>query len=210
MTNKLDTKEFLEGKEPEDFRRGCFHKLKPGEARYAGHVPSYYRDEYARALLPTLLDMEDKKVDKEFFPVGKEKVTTLYQRIQQSFMYAIDHLDAAEILEDLRNSVMLRKTPRGVVLCYKTNASKYTQEARASKLPPRFDAFKSVDIREIDWRESLDKFMNSDDQKELLLTAGFFLSADDMNTVKMLVDMVPDQFELVEINQYKIHIRRLL
>jgi len=213
MSDAITTTSFLDGNLPEDKQRGTITPKPHNRERYTGGTrPTYYKAEYGRAILPHLVKMIEKKTDIEFAPTHGEKLTTVYQRVQQSFTYAVDNLDVGGQLESLRAKVVLRKTPRAIVLCFKENAMNYgRQQSVLREALVRHDAFAVRDVVTVEWRPMLNTFMENSDKKELKITDGIFLAPEDQETVKALVasaEMMNDPMELVTLDAYVLHIRR--
>jgi hypothetical protein len=214
MSNAIDAKDFLSGNVPEDTQRGTIAPKPSGpKSRYAnGSRPTYYKVEYGKAILPHLVKMLEKKTDIEFAPTHGEKLNTVYQRVQQSFTYAVDMLDVGGQLDALRAKVVLRKTPRSVVLCFKENAMNYgRQQSVLREALVRHDAFAVRDVVTVEWRPLVNELMENSDKVELRINDGVFLAPEDQETVKALVEsagMLGDPMKVVTLDSYNLHIRR--
>ena len=209
MEDNITKETFLEGSLPDCHTRGTFKKNKAANrCRYTGSVtPTYYSKEYGLALLPHLIKMLQDKPDVEFTPKG-ESISTLYQRIQRSFLYALDHLDEGGLVEDLRQRVVLRKTQIGVVLCFRQNSANYTKRVRAYVAVPKFGAFTVRDSTSVEWRARLGEFTDGE-SAELELKDGFFLGGDDITQVKSIIDMCYGTIEIIKLDPYTIHLKRV-
>ncbi len=213
MSDTITASDFLEGKVLEDKQRGTIAPKPSDRERYNGGTrPTYYKAEYGRAILPHLVKMIEKHTDIEFAPTHGEKLTTVYQRVQQSFTYAVDKLDVEGQLENLRARVVLRKTPRAIVLCFKENAMNYgRQQSVLREALVRHDAFAVRDVVTTEWRPMLNTFMENNDQKELKITDGIFLAPEDQETVKALVtsaEMFGSAMSIVTLDSYTLHLKR--
>jgi len=208
MSILLETPEaFMQGSEP-PIKRGQVRKVRAG-ARYGDRPPAYYNEGYAKALLPTLIEMIKSRQDKEFM---RERISTdtLYQRVHQAFAYCIDHLDEAGLLDTLRREVQIRRTPKGIVLCFMENSSRYDRQATAHSVSARPDAFKVRNAISVNWHEAVHEFVESD-ARELVLKDGFALTPQEQSDIRALISLVPEGVEpisIVMLNGFNIHLRR--
>jgi len=200
--------EFLKGSLPKQRRRGQIDPVNG--SRYSGKPPAYYCEAFGKALLPHLIAMLRDGKDKEFLPLEKEKIETVYQRCQQSFAYCIDKLDEKGVLESLRQRTKFCKTQRGVVLCFLENADLYAQRTRIYETAARSDAFVVRDATSVNWREELHKFFEDLDKQELRLTDGFALDGTMMAEIRTMCDLMPPDMAvtIVKLSQFEIHLKR--
>lgn len=190
-------------------RRGEIQKAPP-KGRYTGRPPTYYNEAFGKGLLPILISMIETRQDKEILR-GNVSSDTIYQRTQQAFCYCVDHLDHKGVLEELRKEVMIRRTLKGVVICFKENADKYARQAHAHAVVAKVDAFKVRDAVSVNWREHLHNFIEGD-ADSLLLNDGFAISPAEANEIRGLVQLMPEgcpQIEIVKLDMYVIHLRRV-
>lgn len=189
-------------------RRGEVAPASP-KGRYTGRVPTYYTEAYGKGLLPVLLDMIRTRKDKEILR-GNVSSDTICQRTQQAFCYCIDHLDSGGLLEKLRSEVAIRRTPKGVVICFKENYDLYSRQAHAHSVVARTDAFKVRDAVSVNWREYLHEFIEGD-ARELKLTDGFAITPAECNEVRALCDLMPEgmpRIKVLKLDMYNIHLVR--
>lgn len=208
----MSTQDFLAGKKPaEEHSRGMIPKLTR-KHRYEGKSSaSYYTEKFARAILPTLIDMIQTHEDKEFLKDKFSKVETVYQRVQQSIAYAIDFLDEDSILEELRSQIRLVKTDDGVVVCFKENVERYSKQSVMYKAHATDNLFIVRNAMSVDWRTAVNEFVESPDKKSLLLTDGFALTPSDIDETRTLCELMPEGCEISvkELTQTKIHLTRV-
>lgn len=189
-------------------QRGQVRKID-GTNRYGDRPPAYYNEAFAKGLLPTLLDMIRTRQDKEILR-DRVSTDTCYQRVHQAFAYAVDHLDSGGVLEKLRQETKLRRTPRGIVICFLENASRYDRQAHVHNVA-RMDAFKVRDAISVNWRLEVNTFIEDTDRKELRLVDGFALTPQEQNELRALVALVPPDVEpihVVKLDGFTIHLKR--
>ena len=185
--NTTTSEKFVKEGLEQPARRGMLRACKGN--RFEGRVPAYYCESYGKGLLPTLLDMIRTRTDKEIL---RDKCTsdTLYQRVQQSFAYCIDKLDEGGVLENLRQQVMIRRTPKGVVICFLENADRYAKQVFVHNVVARTDAFHVRDAISVNWREAVHNFIEHAEQRELKLTDGFAITPAEVNEIKALIEQI--------------------
>lgn len=207
MSESTTTEEFVKDATPPP-QRG---QLSRGNGvRYGARVPAYYNKSYALALLPVLHTMITSKQDKEFLR-GKVSTDTMYQRVHQSFAYCLDHLDKDGSLEKLRSETMLRRTPKGIVICFKENAARYDRQVHTQSVLVKANAFNVRDAISTNWRQCVHDFIENPDALELKLTDGFALTPQEQAEIKSLVGLVPPddtQIIVVNLTGYVIHLKR--
>lgn len=206
MSPTISPEKFLKDELP--LRRGQIRKTD-GASRYSERAPAYYNESYAKGLLPTLLEMIRTRTDKEILR-DRISTDTLYQRVHQAFAYAVDHLDSGGVLEKLRQETRLRRTPKGIVLCFLENSARYDRQAHVQSVA-RTDAFKVRDAISVNWRLAVNEFVEDTDRKELRLVDGFALTPQEQNEVRALISLVPpdvEPLEIVKLDGFTIHLKR--
>lgn len=209
-TKTIEPKEFVEGKLPQLSMRGMIPKLTRAE-RYSGKSSaSYYNEQYAKAVLPHLIDMIKTRQDKEFLKDRFSTLETVYQRVQQSVAYCIDKMDEGDVLETLRQQIVIRKTDKSIVVCFIENADRYSKQALIYNARARNDAFIIRNALSVNWREKVAEFTEDMDKKELFINDGFALTAADIAETQSLCELMPEgcEIEVVKLTQNVIHLKR--
>ena len=188
-------------------QRGMVSKTPLGRPRYET-VPPYYKEGYAKALIPVLDAMIANRQDKEFLR-GTLTSHTLQQKVYQAFAYVIDHLDNTDSrYNNLREDVLIKKTDKGVVLCFRSNADKYSHQAAVHNNVIA-NAFHVRDAVTVNWRACIEAWLESG-KEELILDDGFALSEQDMSELKVLISLVDDsEITVKTLTNQHIHLIRI-
>lgn len=212
MSNTISTREFTEGKTPpRSHRRGMIPKLTRAN-RYEGHSSaSYYTERFGLAMLPTLIDMIQTRQDKEFLKDKLTTIETLYQKVQQSIAYCMDKLDEAGVLETLRQEILIRKTEKGIIVCFIENADAYSKSSIMYHGKKAADPFVVRNALSVNWREMVNDFVENMEKKSLRLTDGFALLPADIAETRSLCELMPEGCEITvkELSQNVIWLERV-